>query len=259
MNISSLKIGILGSGNVATHLSKALYQHKYFITQVFSRNIDHAKTLANKINAKAINSLDDFYADNDILIFALPDDVLQIVLPKLQISNQVLIHTAGSVSIDVFELYSSNFGVLYPLQTFSKKKQIDLKTVPLFIEGNNSKTLKMIKNIAEVISNTVIDSDHKQRQSLHIAAVFACNFTNHFYSIANKLLKDKDIEFKYLLPLIEETANKVKFEIPTKAQTGPAIRNDKNTMQKHLKFLNDYPEWKDIYQMISKSIKKGGD
>jgi predicted short-subunit dehydrogenase-like oxidoreductase (DUF2520 family) len=165
-----------------------------------------------------------------------------------------VVHCSGSQPISVLNRYTKNCGVIYPLQTFSKKRDVDFSKIPVFIEANSTENLDILKNIAGIISEKVSVADSEQRQLLHISAVFACNFVNHLYSIAGELLKAENISFDVLKPLILETALKVQELQPFVAQTGPAVRFDKNIIDKHLSKLADAEEYRQLYEMISKSI-----
>jgi predicted short-subunit dehydrogenase-like oxidoreductase (DUF2520 family) len=168
----------------------------------------------------------------------------------------VVAHTAGAVNLSVFSGLVANYGVFYPLQTFSKTKEISFLTIPICIEANNEHTLGILKLVGEKLSNKVKYIDSEKRKILHLAAVFACNFTNHLYAISQEILEASQLEFDLLRPLISETANKVQFELPTQVQTVPAFRKDEKTLHNHEELLNSQPELKKIYKMMSDGIKK---
>ena len=225
------KIVIIGSGNVATHLGREL--KTYF--------------------SKDINSID---RTSDIFIIAVKDDAIDKVSKKLKLKNKILVHTSGSVDMNVLKKYSQNYGVLYPLQTISKEKKIDFKKVPICIEANNRQTEKKLFIIGKSISENVCYVNSEKRKILHLASVFACNFTNHMYFIAEQILKKEKISFDLLNPLIEETAKKILNSnmSPADAQTGPAKRNDKKILREHLHILSKNKYYRDIYKMISNNI-----
>ena len=168
-------------------------------------------------------------------------------------NNGIWVHTAGSIPMNIFSSFTENYGVFYPLQTFSKTRDVDFSRIPVFIEGKNDEIVSSLKETAEKITSDVRDADSGQRKELHLAAVFACNFTNHMYAIAAKLIEDKGLAFDSIRPLIAETAAKIEEIEPYKAQTGPAIRYDEGVINKHLALLQN-DTFKDIYSLLSKSI-----
>jgi len=252
-----MRITIIGAGNVATHLAESLHAECVEIVQIFSRNLHNAKELANKINAEPIDSLRQLSSKANVCIFAVKDDVIPALLQENSVffnNDMLLLHTAGSVSIDVFKNYSSQFGAFYPLQTFSKNRKLNFAEIPVFIEGNTGDVVDKIRNLAQKITQKVYSINFEQRQQLHLAAVFANNFTNFMYNIANQLVKEKYLTFEMLLPLILETAQKVQTLSPEEAQTGPALRGDKTTIASHEEMLNEHKNWKQLYQLISEAI-----
>ncbi len=248
------KISIIGSGNVATHLSRALQEKGHEIVQVFSRTEKHAKELATQLNVDFITDLKQLSYDTDIFIISVKDDVIPSVLKQLNGCKQIVLHTAGSVGIDIFEEYVNHYGILYPLQTFSKGKAIDISSVPFFIEGNSHRVVQTLSCIAGQLSGYVYETDSQKRLFLHIAAVFACNFTNHMYAMAEKLLEGMGVNREILHPLIRETTDKILTMRPVDAQTGPAARNDQKTMTKHLEQLNEHQDLQKIYNFVSNHI-----
>ncbi|TAE38579.1 MAG: DUF2520 domain-containing protein [Sphingobacteriales bacterium] len=248
---------IIGSGNVATHLSLALSQNGHSILQVYSRNFNNAQTLANKVAATAIKSLAEINPIVETIILAVSDDAVKVVLKELSFihsHNPIIIHTSGTLPITVLSAIAKNYGVLYPLQTFSKNVGINFLNVPLCVEANNEKTQQALLQIANSISNLVYTINSHQRKALHIAAVFACNFTNYFYAIADNLLQQNQLSFDMLKPLINETANKIQINAPENVQTGPAKRNDKKVMEAHLSALSQQPNYQLLYRLISDEI-----
>lgn len=253
---SPIKISIIGSGNLATQLGLALHKEGYLISQVYSRNKKNASLLSKKIKAEAITDLKKLSKDSSIYIIAVKDDAIEAVAKQLKLLDQILVHTSGSVSMDVLKKSSKNYGVFYPLQTFSKEKKADFKTIPICIEANKKNTSTTLEYFAKSISSNVKRVNSEQRKKIHLAAVFACNFSNHMYAIAEQLLAKDKLSLDLLKPLIEETANKIKENKPSKVQTGPAARNDKKTMDAHLKLLSKEKDLQKIYELISKSIVK---
>jgi predicted short-subunit dehydrogenase-like oxidoreductase (DUF2520 family) len=272
------KVVIIGSGNVATHLSLQMKNCGFEIVQVFSKNLENAKILADKLQTNYISKIDEINSNADIYIISISDSAIEKIVEKLaslrgkydrsnlssdeetkrlrhcvRNDEKIFIHTSGSISIEVLNKFQ-NYGVIYPLQTFSKNRKIEFENIPVFIEANNAKTIDIIEIIANKISTKVYKADSETRMILHISAVFANNFTNQMYSIAKQLVEEKNFDFDVLKPLISETTNKI-FELsPENAQTGPANRNDKNLIKKHLEFLKDNPKLQKIYKFVSESI-----
>lgn len=253
MKTSHYKIVLIGSGNVATQLGLALKEAKLTIIQVYSKHKSSSSSLAKILNCESTNSPEKINTTADIYIIAVNDDAVAEVVKKLQLSDKIVVHTSGSVEMNILKTSSKNFGVFYPLQTFSKNKIIKFNSIPICLEANNKNTLKALQLLGNSISNDVQIINSEQRKFIHLAAVFACNFTNHFYSIASDILESQKLSLDILKPLIEETANKIKTNSPSKIQTGPAIRGDKKTMDNHLKLLAN-KDYKNIYKLISKSI-----
>lgn len=249
-----MRIVILGSGNVATHMSKALFEAGFEISQIYSRNIDSAKLLANEVNAEFCNITEAILLNADVYIYAIKDDALKTLLLEVKNDNGMHIHVSGSTNINIFEGIKQRYAVIYPLQTLSKNKAIDFGTVPLFVEANNAECMEMIWEISNKISGNVRKIDSQQRQSLHVAAVFACNFSNYLCNIAFDVLANNNLEFELLQPLIAETANKLKTLQPYDAQTGPAVRFDKQIIDKHMDFLSENEDVQNLYAMLSKMI-----
>ena len=249
-----LKFCFIGAGNLATHLARELHAESGRVVQVFSRTKSSAKALAQELYTDFTNSPSEITTDADIYFVALKDAVFHDVLSKIDFQNKLLVHCSGSLSLSELDNYSENTGVFYPLQTFSKSKQLDFFKIPVFVEANSIGNENKLIQLAEKISGKVTVLDSAKRKSLHIAAVFACNFVNHFYTLAAKYLADQDIPFEVLHPLIEETARKALEMHPKQAQTGPAIRFDENIINDHLESLKDYPPLKELYNSISRSI-----
>ncbi len=248
------RITFIGAGNLATHLALELKNAGYEILQVYSRTIESAKMLAGKLDAEAIQTTKLISPNADIFIVALKDSALDDVLSGIDFQNSIVLHCSGSLPLSVLHKYSNNTGVLYPLQTFSKGRKVDFRKIPVFVEASNNKTEDLLFELAKNISPNVLLYNSEKRKSLHIAAVFACNFVNHFYTLADDFLQQKEIPFEVLRPLIEETAQKVQEISPARAQTGPAVRFDENIINDHLHQLNNFPEHQKLYKSISKSI-----
>jgi predicted short-subunit dehydrogenase-like oxidoreductase (DUF2520 family) len=250
-----MKVVCIGAGNVATHLAHALFRTGYIVTQVVSRTEEHARSLAQSVNAGWTT---DFACieEADLYIYSVSDAALEEAIRRNPHTEGLHVHTAGSMPLTLFEGIKNRYGVLYPLQTFSKEKPVDFGEIPLFVEASDSDDLNRLKQLGTDIGCKTFEADSSQRQQLHLAAVFACNFTNHLFAIAADLLKEADLPFDVLRPLIRETFDKTATLSPREAQTGPAIRKDKNVIQKHLSKLSDHPQWQEIYQLLSESILK---
>lgn len=251
-----MKVVLIGSGNVATHIAFALKTAGISVVQVWSKHIENAKILAGQIEASAIANLSEIDQEADFCILSIKDDAISNVIKELIGFKGVVVHTAGAVNLDVFRDAVVKFGVLYPLQTFSIKKEVDFSVIPICIEANNAETLKSISQLAERLSTNVVEVSSGKRKILHLAAVFACNFTNHLYALSADLLASYDLDFEMIRPLILETAAKVQYALPKDVQTGPAIRSDELTMKRHEELLLKQPQLLNIYQILSESIKK---
>ena len=250
----SLNFCFIGAGNLATHLSTTLVKSGFTISQVYSKTEQSAKTLAEKVHSSYTAEVNDIDTTADIFVVALKDDFFDEVLSKIDFQNKLLIHCAGSLSLSILEKYSSNIGVLYPLQTFSKARDINFSTIPVFIEANSQTNEEMILSIARKISTNVSILNSEKRQILHVSAVFACNFVNYMYTVAADLLESNEILFEVIRPLIMETAEKVMTVEPKKVQTGPAVRFDKKIMTKHQELLNNNKVYQELYMSLSKGI-----
>lgn len=250
-----MRVVIIGAGNVATHLAKVFKAVDVQVAQVWSYHYENAVLLANQVNAVAIEDLSTLDQNADLCLLAVKDDSINELVAQLTGFKGVIAHTSGSVSIKVFENLFDNYGVCYPLQTFSKNKSLSFSNIPLCLEASNEKTLTHLKEVANKLSANVREVDSEKRKFLHLSAVFACNFTNHLYALAEEILTANGLEFDILRPLIEETASKVQNELPLNVQTGPAIRNDNETIKKHEELLKQQPALLEIYKTLSNSIK----
>lgn len=249
-----IRVSIIGSGNVAQHLIVAFSKTTDIeLVQVFARKDAAVAHLTSP--DKIYTNFNDIIAA-DLFIIAITDDAITEVSAAIPFSNELVVHTSGSVSIEAID-NKNRPGVFYPLQTFSKSKEVDFKTIPICIETKNEKDFQILEKVAKSISNTVYKINSEQRKALHIAAVFVCNFVNHLYQIGNNICIENDLPFDILKPLIQETANKILTLSPNQAQTGPAKRKDTQTINAHLSFLSDENQ-KEIYKMLTKSIIDNG-
>lgn len=248
------RITLIGSGNVAQHLIKAFTKSELVeIVQVFSRK---KETLASLIDYdKIVNNFEEL-KEADLYIIAVSDKAIAEVSSQLPFQNRIVVHTSGAASLDVLDAKNRK-GVFYPLQTFSKTKDIDFSGIPMCLEAENIFDFKILETVAKTISNSIFTINSDQRKALHVAAVFVNNFTNHLYQIGNEICEEHQVPFEVLLPLIQETAEKIKTLTPIDAQTGPAKRNDSNTIQTHLEYLSNENQ-KNIYKILTQSIQHNG-
>ncbi|MEE9364466.1 MAG: Rossmann-like and DUF2520 domain-containing protein [Cellulophaga sp.] len=245
------KVVILGFGNLATHLYRAFTSCEQIqLVQVFNRSIQKIEHLKNEIDITC--NLAEL-KDADIYIISSADDVISLLSNTLNSKDKLVVHTSGSVPLEALSKHKRS-GVFYPLQTFSKEKNVAFNAIPICIETKNESDFKLLHLLASEISKEVFRINSEQRKSLHLAAVFVNNFTNHLYHISSEICKDNDIPFDILRPLLIETAEKTKFLTPKDAQTGPARRNDTATINGHLEQLKTEQQ-KEIYSILSNAIK----
>jgi predicted short-subunit dehydrogenase-like oxidoreductase (DUF2520 family) len=252
-----MDISFIGSGNVAWHLAPALDNAGYPVKEVYSRNPTHAEALVERLYQGEVKaSLDFSTSTSQLFIIAVNDDAIEeivreIILPE----HAILVHTSGSQPLSILGYAPTPLiGVFYPLQTFSKSKKIDLKDVPIFIESESDEVNAVLNKMARAISNTVKQISSSDRKALHVAAVFASNFTNHMLTLSKEILSEHHLEYEWLKPLIVETINKSLAIGPEAAQTGPAKRGDIEILDKHLTFLEGDEKRAEIYRIISQHI-----
>jgi predicted short-subunit dehydrogenase-like oxidoreductase (DUF2520 family) len=249
------KISFIGSGNVATNLAHAFDKAGHTINQIISPNLDHAKALASKFGAYYGNTISELYSDADFILICVSDEAYASAISLIPKGTKAVIcHTAGPVNMDVLSDFGGEYGVLYPLQSLRKEEVKNLLQVPVFIEGSSPSSKVKIQELADSISNVVRDVDSEQRGKYHLAAVFANNFTNALYTIAYDYLAQEGLDFNNLLPIIEETAIRLKKDKPANWQTGPAVRGDSDVITKHIAMLSD-EQAKVIYKQISEYIQ----
>jgi predicted short-subunit dehydrogenase-like oxidoreductase (DUF2520 family) len=252
--VRQFRISFAGAGNVAGALGRELNNSGHIIELIVSRNENIGSTLAGLFNAAWSDTLV-FPDTSDFIIVAVPDHNLYKVINAINCHEQaIIVHTAGSIGLDIFPKHIKNNGVFYPLQSFSGKRKPDLSVVPVFIEASDEITAGKLKNLAESISSSVYICDTDHRRLLHLAAVFVSNFTNHMLTTGKDISAMAGVPFEVLKPLILETLSKAIELGPENSQTGPAIRYDINTIEKHLDLLSFSPELKQIYDLITKSI-----
>lgn len=253
-----MKIVLIGAGNVATHLGQALQDAGYRIVQVYSRTESSASVLAQLLVADFTTSIEAIISDADLYVVALKDTALQDLAACLVKGREqaLFVHTAGSMPMDLWKGLTTRYGVLYPMQTFSKQRKVEFRNIPFFIEASAPEELALLHEVAGRLSSSVYEITSEQRKYLHLSAVFACNFVNHMYALSAHILGKHGIPFEVMLPLIDETAMKIHELVPSQAQTGPAIRYDENVIRKHLSLLADEPAMQELYEKLSKSIYK---
>ena len=251
------KVSFVGAGNLAWHLAPALDNVGYPVREVYSQNPKHAAALVGRLYEAHVNiSLDFSASSSKIFIISVSDDAIEEVVQKLVVPDDaIVVHTSGSQPLSILDdSGSQNMGVFYPLQTFSKAKKINFKDVPIFIESESSDVEKILIKMAKALSGNVKRINSEQRKALHVAAVFASNFSNHMLTIAREIAEQNNLDFTVLKPLIAETLNKSLEIGPKKAQTGPAVRGDFEILERHMQFLSEAPELAELYKVISQHI-----
>ena len=246
-------VNIIGSGNVASHFAKIFITKGISVKCIYSRTLENAQNLADDLKTSYTDNLDDL-KEVDLTLIAIKDDAIKEVSNKLY-TKSIVVHTSGSVSINVLNNHFDH-GIFYPLQTFSKDKEVDWQNLPICIESSDVNTKEILIKLAKKLSNNVHYLTSEQRKKAHLSAVIACNFSNHFYALAYKLMQENEIDFQLIEPLIKATANKVGTENPALLQTGPAVRKDTDTINKHIEMLDDSSDLQKLYQDISNSIIK---
>ena len=245
-------INIIGSGNVAHHLVRALTGlSNYKIKNVAVRSLDKVADFFPK--DLIVTTVEDLKSA-DITLISVTDSAIAEVSKRIPYIDSLVVHTSGTTALEILN-NKNRKGVFYPLQTFSKSKEINFKEVPLCLEAEIADDLIELNLLANELSNNVFEISSDQRKSLHVAAVFVSNFTNHLYSIGNEICKENNIPFNILKPLIKETADKINYLNPKDAQTGPAVRFDQKTIKTHQDFLTN-KTYKEIYNLITQSIQE---
>jgi len=247
-----IKVVFLGFGNVNSHLLNALNKStEISIKQAFNRN--YIKLISPFEHIPFTDDISKI-ADADIYIIGIPDDAISTFSESLAFQNKLVVHTSGGVAMNVLSSKNRR-GVFYPLQTFSKQREVGFEEIPICIEAENTEDLEILRKLGETISENVVEISSEKRAKLHLAAVFVNNFVNHLYEIGSEILNEEDLPFDLLKPLIAETASKIKTLSPEEAQTGPAKRNDKKTIEKHLHLLADSPHEK-LYELFTEQLNQ---
>lgn len=251
-----MRVSFIGSGNVATHLALALFDRGNEIGQVWSRNIDHASLLASRVSADPISKLSALAGDADVYVVAVSDDVLFSLANDIRVNNALVLHTSGATPKEVLKYCSRRYGVLWSPQSFVRDMALDYSGLPFCIEGCDSKTEEDIEAFASLISPHVYRTDLKQRQYLHLSAVFVNNFTNGLYGVAQRICREQNVPFEVLHPLILNTANKVTWGDVRYQLTGPAVREDHRTLDAHRRLLAGEPYLLDLYDRLTDLVVK---
>ncbi|MFT4670179.1 MAG: putative short-subunit dehydrogenase-like oxidoreductase (DUF2520 family) [Flavobacteriaceae bacterium] len=245
-------IVLLGFGNVGFHLINELNKvNKNTVIQIYNRN---NISLNSELNHIPFTTDLSKIKDADLYIIAIPDDSITAFSETLSLKNKLVVHTSGSVSLDALS-EKNRKGVFYPLQTFSKNREVNFNNIPICVEATEAEDLKLLMNLGKSLSEKVVEVNSEERTKLHLAAVFVNNFVNHLYAIGDDILSDNELPFDLLHPLIEETASKIKTLAPSQVQTGPASRGDQKTIEKHLHLLKEGPI-SVLYQQLTESITK---
>lgn len=246
-----MRVTLIGSGNIANVLGKKVFHSGHIIHQVFSRNPETASQLANELSADQVTEIDN---NADIFIVAVPDDALQHIDTWLKPIDKLVVHTAGSVSIDVLKTVSPHYGVLWPVQSI-RKETVASPNLPVVIDANNQWNKAKLTGFAQSFADAVSVANDQERQKLHLAAVATNNFSNYLFTLAEDYCKKEGVDFNLLLPLLHETISRMELDSPSRLQTGPAIRNDMSTIEKHKGLLKGYTQLLEVYEFFTKKIK----
>ena len=249
-----MRIVVIGTGNTASVLGRLLVEAGHSIQQVYGRTKEHAKHLAEILNSSFTVDRNQVDRTADLYLIAVSDSAINEIASWLRVDRKLVVHTAGSVGQDVLASCSTNYGVLYPLQSL-RKEAIVLPEIPFLVEGNTNETATYIFDLAKTISPNVQISDSQHRLMTHIAAVMVGNFSNYLYVMAKDFCDLESIDFSMLLPLMKQTVDRLRQFSPMEMQTGPAVRNDLHTIERHLQLLEPYPEQKSFYRFFTDSIR----
>lgn len=253
------QVVLIGAGNVGWHLGRRLKERGINIAQVFSRSLERAETLGTELACPVTNRLQEITPlDHCLYLLAIKDDNIEAVageLAYLSNSRRAIAHTSGAVESSVLKDHFENYGVFYPLQTLSRDRPVDFEKLPLCVYSPNGPVENALKELAQKLSSQVQVINDNERKILHVAAVFVNNFSNHLFVVGKQIVEKEGLSFDLLRPLIAETAAKVMENAPESMQTGPAIRGDQKTILSHLRYLQKYPEFQNLYRVISHSIE----
>jgi predicted short-subunit dehydrogenase-like oxidoreductase (DUF2520 family) len=250
------KIVILGAGNLATNLALGLKKEGYKILQVCNRTEDHGRELAKKVKADYTRDLSKLNLRADLYIISVTDRAIEEIAQQVNVRNKIVVHTSGSVDMDVLRNCSVNYGVLHSPQTFLKSKPVSFKKLHIDIEASNRACEMALVDFAAHFCRNVHVVTSGQRKIIHVAAVFAGNFSNFMYAVANDILSSNHLPFDLMQPIIKKTAKNATYGDPFSRQTGPALREDNEVIDKHIEALSAYPQYRELYDLVTKSIIK---
>ena len=251
-----MRIVLIGAGRLAVNLGRALLRKGHEVTYVLGRSKETTSALAAMLQCPCSTNMADMPIDADMYMVCVNDEALPAVVASMPPLSALVVHTAGSLSMQVFEGTSlSRYGIFYPMQTFSKEVAADFSDIPCFIEASDKSDLNLLESFSRTLTHRVFRLSSEKRRYLHLAAVFACNFSNYCYAVAGQLLAENGLPFDVMLPLIDQTARKVHSIAPLEAQTGPAARGDKAVMEAQAALLDNHPALKEIYRLMSNGIQ----
>ncbi|MBK7763889.1 MAG: DUF2520 domain-containing protein [Bacteroidetes bacterium] len=251
-----MKIVILGSGNIATFFAHRFQQNGHEIVQVYSRTELHAQQLASQLHCNYTSSLHEINKTADVYVLAVSDDAVLTICETLNLNNKLVLHTAGTLSLHHIDQSSANTGSIWCVYSIQKHAWPNHKNIPCVINASNEESLLLVQELAKCISDQIIHLDDELKLNLHVAAVFANNFSNYLFGISYDILKNHNLSFNILLPLIQDTVNKLIHLTPTELQSGPAKRGDVKTIEKHLTLLSSQTQYQEIYKLLSEAIMK---
>jgi predicted short-subunit dehydrogenase-like oxidoreductase (DUF2520 family) len=250
------KIVLLGAGRLATHLGRAFFNHGMTVVQVYNRTPETGKRLAGRMGATFTSDIHEIKPDADLYLLAVSDSILESLAISFRLNGKLVVHTSGTMAMDVLAPISSDIGVFYPVQTFSQHRRIDFRKVPVCVEGNSPGAEQALADLAKQLTQSVCFLSSEKRRLLHLAAVYASNFTNFLYAVSEDLILAHDIPFDLLKPLISQTSRNVRHGNLMQFQTGPAMRGDGKVLEQHRELLSAYPDYLEIYDLITKNIIK---
>jgi predicted short-subunit dehydrogenase-like oxidoreductase (DUF2520 family) len=247
-----MRVTLIGSGNVATVLGRKIFHAGHIIHQVFSRNTNHLKLLSDELSSAVVTETQSIDTSADLYIVAVSDDSLLKIGEWLHLDDRLVVHTAGSVPMDILAKVSSNYGILYPLQ--SLRKETAEPFIPVLVDGNNPWNKTKLSAFAQSFADTVNFADDEERRKLHLVAVITNNFSNHLFSLVEDYCQKENVDFRMIMPLLEETVKRLSFDSPANMQTGPAARNDRSTISKHKEMLQHHPALLKLYEEMTGMI-----
>ena len=247
---------MIGAGNVSTHISRHFLSAGHQISCIYSRTEASAQRLATELGVPGTSDIEDVPVDADFYLLCVPDRAVLEVAEKFRPTRGIWLHTAGALSMDLFQGVFERYGVLYPLQTLSRSRTLEPSQIPCLVEGSSPQVLASVMKLALSVYRNVEEVNSEKRLVIHTAAVFANNFSNHMVHIAKGLIAEQNIDPQMIEPLLQETFEKIRALGTVEGRTGPAIRGDQITMNKHIELLKDHPEWEKLYTFISRDIER---